>query len=150
MTWKELLKDNSLQEKKVSFREVDKVLTKAHQSLKAADVLIKKELQEPAFKQVYETMLLAGRALIFSLGYRPRTVGSHVITIRFCELYLGADFKILVEKFKRMRRKRNYLIYGAGLAISSTEAKQAFKNAKQFLKIIEEEIAKIKKQKKLV
>lgn len=150
MSWRELLKDNSLQKKKISFREVDRVLTKAHQSLKAGDVLIKKELPEPAFKQVYESMLLAARALIFSLGYKPRTIGSHVITIRFCELYLGTDFKFLVEKFKRMKRKRNYLIYGAGLTISPTEAKQALKNAKQFLKVIEEKINKIRKQKKLI
>jgi len=95
-------------------------------------------------------MLLAGRALMFSLGLKPRTIGSHAITINFCELYLGTNLKILVEKFKKMRRKRNYLIYGAGLTLSPTETRNAIKSAKQFLKVIEEKIDKIRKQKKLI
>jgi len=152
MNWKKLLEDGSLQKKKISFREVDKILEKAYESLKAAEVLIEKDLEESAFKQAYESMLLAGRALIFSLGYKPRTIGTHTITIKFCESYLGlgASLKVLVKKFEKMKRKRNYLIYGIGLTISSTEAENAIKNAKQFLKIIEEKINQIRKQKKLI
>ncbi|MFQ6049774.1 MAG: HEPN domain-containing protein [Candidatus Paceibacterales bacterium] len=150
MSWKKLLKDGSLQKKKVSFREVDNILAKAHESLKAAEVLIIKDLKESAFKEAYDSMLLAGRALIFSLGYRPRAVGSHVITIRFCELFLGADFKILIGKFKKMKQKRNYLIYGTGLTISHTEAQNAIRNAKQFLKLIKKKIDKVRKQKELI
>lgn len=150
MNWKKLLEDDSLQKKKVSFQEVDNVLNKAFESLKAAEILIDKNLEEPGFKQAYDSMLLAGRALIFSLGYKPRSVGSHIITIKFCELFLGIDFKILIEKFKKMKQKRNYLIYGAGLAISHTETQNAIKNAKQFLKSIEKEINKIRKQEKLI
>lgn len=150
MNWKKLLEDGSLQKKKISFKEVDEVLAKAHESIKAAEVLIEKDLKDSAFKQAYDSMLLAGRALIFSLGLKPRTIGSHTITINFCELYLGTNLKILVEKFKKIRQKRNYLIYGAGLTLSSTEAKNAIKSAKQLLKIIKEKIDKIRKQKKLI
>lgn len=150
MTWKKLLEDNSLQKKKISFKEVDSVLNKAHKSLQAAEILVKKDIDESAFKEAYDAMILAGRALIFSLGYKPRTIGAHTITIRFCGLYLGKDFKILIEKFRRMKDKRNYLIYGAGITISETEAKNAIKNAKEFIKIIEKEILKQKKQKKLL
>jgi len=150
MSWKELLKDNSLQKKKISFREVDKILDKAQESLKAAEILIKKDLPESSFKQAYDSMLLAGRALIFFLGYRPRVVGSHAITVKFCQLYLGVNFKVLTEKFKKMKQKRNYLIYEAGLTISPTESQNAIRNAKQFLKTIEEKIREQRKQKKLI
>jgi len=48
------LEDGSLQKKKISFREVDKVLAKAQESIKAAEVLIEKDLKDPAFKQAYD------------------------------------------------------------------------------------------------
>jgi uncharacterized protein (UPF0332 family) len=150
MIWKKLLQDNSLQKKRVSFKEVDKVISKARRSLKAAEILAEKNIDEPAFKEAYDAMLLVGRALIFSLGLKPRTIGAHTITIKFCELYLGNKFRILVEKFRRMKQKRNYLIYGIGLMISKTETQNAIKNAKEFVKIIEKEILKQKKQKKLL
>jgi len=150
MKWKKLLEEGYLQKKKISFREVDKILDKAFESLKAAKILIEKDLRESSFKQAYDSMLLAGRALIFSLGYKPRTIGSHTITIKFCQLYLGANFKILIKKFHKMKQKRNYLIYGVGLTISYTEAKNAIQNAKQFLEVIEKKINQIRKQKKLI
>jgi uncharacterized protein (UPF0332 family) len=150
MTWKKLLEDNSLQEKKVSFREVESVLNKAHKSLQAAEILVKKDIDESAFKEVYDAMILASRALIFSLGYKPRSIGSHTITIKFCELYLGKKFKTLVERFKKMKQKRNYLIYGTGLTISETEAKNAIITAKEFIKEIKEIIQKNNPQKKLI
>lgn len=150
MTWKKLLEDGSLQKKKISFQEVELVLSKSREALKAADFLSKKDISEPAFKEAYDAMLLSGRAIIFSLGLKPKTIGSHTIVINFCELYFGLEFKVLIEKFRRMKVKRNYLIYGAGLAISSTEAENSIQNAKKFLKVIEEEIDKIKKQSKLI
>ena len=148
MTWKKLLEDDSLQEKKVSFREVESVMNNAYKSIRAAEILIQEDIDESAFKEAYDAMILAGRALIFSLGYKPRTIGSHTITIRFCELYLGKEFKALVERFKKMKQKRNYLIYGTGLVISGTEAKNAITTAKEFIKEIKESIQKNNPQKK--
>jgi uncharacterized protein (UPF0332 family) len=150
MSWKELLKNHSLEKKKTSHREVDNVLGKARRSLKAAEILLEKNFEEGAFKEAYDAMLLASRALIFSLGLRPRTVGSHTIAIRFCQQYLGADFKTLTNKFKRMKEKRNYLIYGASLAISETEARNAIRTGKKFVNLIEKEILKGRRQEKLI
>lgn len=149
MNWKKLVDDKSLQKKSVSIKEVDGVLQKAHKAIRAADILIGKNLEEFAFKEAYDSMILASRALIFSLGFKPRSAGAHSITIRFCELYLGKEFSELVNKFKKLKQKRNYLIYGTGLIISKTEAKNAIKSAKQFLKAIETEIHKIRGQEKL-
>lgn len=150
MSWKKLIKDNSLQKKKISSREIDSVLSKAHKSLRAARILFRKDIDESAFKEAYDSMILASRALIFVLGFKPRTVGSHSITIKFCELYLGPEFKTSIEKFKKMKQKRNYLIYGAGLIISKTEAQNAIKNTKEFIRIIEKKIRQERKQKRLL
>jgi len=139
------LKNHSLVKKRASHKEVDNVLGKARQSLKAAEFLLEKNFEDGAFKEAYDAMLLASRALIFSLGLRPRTVGSHTIAIRFCQEYLDVDFKVLVEKFRRMKDKRNYLIYGAGLLISKTEAQNAIRTGKEFLNLIEKEILKERK-----
>lgn len=150
MPWKKLLENNNLQRKKVSFQEVQKVLDKAHKCLKAAELLLKKDIDESVFKEAYDAMLLAGRALMFSLGLKPRTVGSHTITINFCSEYLGDDFKTLIEKFRKMKKKRNYLIYGIGLVISRTEAENALKTAEEFVEKISKTIQKKNPQKKLI
>ena len=69
---------------------------------------------------------------------------------KFCELYLGKEFDNLINKFKKMKQKRNYLIYGTGLVISETEAKNAIITAKEFIKEIKEIIQKNNPQKKLI
>ncbi|MGB9598901.1 MAG: HEPN domain-containing protein [Minisyncoccales bacterium] len=141
------MENNSLQRKKISPQEVERALGKAYKCLKAAELLLKKDVDESVFKEAYDAMLLAGRALMFSLGLRPRTVGSHTITINFCWEYLGADFKTLIEKFRKMKKKRNYLVYGIGLVISRTEAENALKTAKEFVGKISKLIQKKSPQK---
>lgn len=149
MNWKKLAKDKSLQEKSVGIDEVDGVLRKAHGAIKAADILTEKKLDEFAFKEAYDSMILASRALIFSLGFKPRAAGAHTITIQFCELYFGKEFSDLINKFKKLKQKRNYLIYGTGLLVSKTEAENAIKSANQLLKEIKNEIRKIRRQENL-
>jgi len=136
------LENKSLQKKQISFQEVERVLDKANTCLRAAKLLLEKDVDESVFKEAYDAMILASRALMFSLGLKPRTIGSHAITIDFCSDYLGDDFKILIGKFRRMKKKRNYLIYGIGLVISKTEADNALRAAQEFvdkiLKFIQE------------
>lgn len=136
--------------KRVSPKEVDGVLAKARKLIKAAVIMMAEDIDEAAFKEAYDAMILASRALMFSLGYKPRTMGSHAITIKFLELYFGREMASLITRFKRMKEKRNYLIYGTSLMISKTEARNAIKSARDFLDIVEEEILKIRKQKKLL
>ena len=147
--WKKLLNEGKVQRKGLSFKEVDRVFSRSQRVLKSAKLLLEKD-EESAYQLSYEAMMLAGRALVFSFGFKPRTVGAHAITVEFCQSILGKKYKLLVEKFNRARRKRNYLIYGTGTIISSTEAKNLIKTAKEFLKVINEEILAKKKQKKLI
>lgn len=149
MSWRKLLDEGKIQRKRVSIKEVNRVFLKAQRTLKSAEFLLEK-YEEIAFKLAYEAMLIAGRALIFSLGFRPRSAGSHKTTIEFCDSFLSKDYKLLIEKFDLARKKRHYLIYGTGMVISLTEARGLIKTAKEFLKIVEKTIVKQRKQKKLI
>ena len=95
-------------------------------------------------------MLLAGRVLVFSYGLKPRTTGSHKIVVDFTEKVFGNKYKALAQRFNRMRKKRNYLIYGIGLVISKTEAENAVGAAERFVKMIKEFIQKKSPQKRLL
>ena len=63
--------------------------------------MLAEDIDESAFKEAYDAMILASRALMFSVGYKPRTIGSHVITIKFLELYFGQEMASLITRFKR-------------------------------------------------
>jgi len=79
-------------------------------------------------------MLLAGRALVFSFGFRPRALGSHKIVVDFSKKVLGKGIATIVFKFNKMRKIRHYLIYGSGLSISEVDTKNAISSATKFLK----------------
>jgi len=68
------------------------------------------EDEESAYQLAYEAMLIAGRALMFSRGVKPRSVGAHKITVEFCEAFLGESYRLFIEKLDRARKKRHYLI----------------------------------------
>ncbi len=150
MIYQELVKKGLLKQEQIGFDQINKVLSRAYRNIKSAKILLKDDDEEGSFGLAYEAMLLAGRALVFSYGLRPRTVGSHKIVVDFTEKIIGKEYKILVQKFDKMRRKRNYLIYGIGLIISATEVKNAIKTAEEFMAKIREIIQKKNPQKRLI
>ena len=147
--YQELIEKGLLREEKIDFRQIQKISRKALNSLKSAKILLAAKQEESAFELAYEAMLLAGRALTFSYGLRPRTQGSHKIVIEFADLVLESTFKPLIKKFDRMRKARHYLIYGAGFSISKTEAENAIISASEFIKKVSLIIKKKKPQKEL-
>jgi len=150
MSYQEFVKKGLLKREKISFDQIQRVIKKAHRDLKSAKTLIKAGHEEGGFQFAYQAMLLAGRALVFSYGLRPRAFGSHKIVVNFTERVLGEKYKILTRKFDKMRRKRNYLVYGIGLTVSKTEAENAIKTAEEFIEKIKETIQKKNPQKKLI
>ncbi|MFH1665233.1 MAG: HEPN domain-containing protein [Candidatus Omnitrophota bacterium] len=135
MIWKKLLDEGKIQTKSVSRAEVEAVLAKAQKTLRSAGHLLEED-EESAYQLAYEAMLIGGRALMFSCGLKPRSVGAHKITVEFCEIFLGEKYKLFIEKLDRARKKRHYLMYGIGQIISSTEAGNLIETAGEFLSII--------------
>lgn len=150
MTYQEFVKKGLLRKEKIGFDQINRVIERSYRNIKSAKALLRDGDEEGAFQFAYQAMLLAGRALAFSYGLRPRSRGSHKIVVDFTEKVLGKGYKILVQKFNRMRKKRNYLIYGIGLVISKTEAENATKTAKQFIEKIKATIQKKNPQKRLI
>lgn len=150
MSYQELVEKGLLRKEGIGFDQINEVLERAYRNIKSAKTLLKDSDEEGSFQLAYQAMLLSGRALVFSYGFRPRTVGSHKIVVDFTEMTMGKKYKILVKKFDKMRRKRNYLIYGVGLAISKTEAENAIKTAEEFIEKIKEQIQKRNPQEKLI
>lgn len=149
MNYQKFLKKGLLRKEKIGFDQINKIFKRAFRNIKSAKTLIEDGDEEGGFRFAYESMLLVGRALVFSYGLRPRSVGSHKIVVDFTENVLGKNYKILTRKFNKMRKKRNYLIYGIGLAISETETANAIKTAEDFIVKIEEYIQHKNPQQKL-
>lgn len=147
--YQHLIDKELLKEEKISFADARKVLSKAWNSFKSAKILLENKQYENSFELSYEAMLSAGRALSFSFGLRPRTQGSHKIISDFVEAVLGASHLAAIMKFDKMRKTRHYLIYGAGLEISKTEAQNAAQNAEEFIGKIEKILKERNPQKEL-
>ena len=111
------------------------VIKKARRSIKSAKILIEDD-KENSYQLAYEAMLLAGRALIFSFGFRPRALGSHKIVVDFSKKTLGKEIRTLIFKFNKMRKTRHDLIYGTGLFISEIDSKNAILSSIKFLKYV--------------
>jgi len=138
-----------IKEEKISRESVDKVIVKAHRGIKSAIILVEDNDLEGGYELSYEAMLLAGRALVFSFNFRPRTIGSHKTVVEFVEKVFGKEDGVLAAKFNKMRKNRHYLIYGSGLAISQTEAKNAIISARVLLEKVEKNIQERSPQGKL-
>jgi len=148
--FQELIDKNIIKEEKIEFSLIKKILIKGHRGIKSSSLLLKDGDFEGSYELAYEAMLLAGRALVFSFDFRPRAAGSHKIVIDFVKEVFPHEHSALIFKFNKMRKSRHYLIYGAGLAISETEAKNAISSAESFIKEVEKIIEKKNQQKKLI
>jgi uncharacterized protein (UPF0332 family) len=99
-----------------------------------------------AFAISYHAMLRAGRALMFSMGYRPKGKDQHKTVVDFCAEILGEGFKNLTDRFNRMRIKRHDFIYEPERPIPRTEAEKSIESARSFLKEITDRIEKASPQ----
>ena len=148
--FQELIDSGSIKEEKIDFVLMKKVLAKSRRSIRSSKLILNDGDSEGSYELAYEAMLLAGRALVFSFNYRPRATGSHKIVADFVKKVLNDNEDVkLAFKFDKMRKNRHYLIYGAGLAISEIEAKNAISSANSLLEKIEIIIEEKNPQKKL-
>lgn len=105
--------------------------------------------EEWAYTISYHAMLRAGRALMFSMGYRPKGKNQHKTVVDFCAEVLGEEFRNLTERFNRMRIKRHDFIYEPERPISRTEATKSLESAERFVREIMDKIQRASPQKML-
>ncbi|GBE17854.1 HEPN domain protein [archaeon BMS3Abin16] len=119
---------------------IDKIKVKdsfrlAERDIKTSRGLIKED-PDWAFSIAYNAILQAGRALMFSHGYRPVGKAQHVSVIRFVETSLSHEVSKAVTTFDMMRRKRHRAVYDTAGSISTLEAKNAITRAEELLEKI--------------
>jgi len=102
----------------VDRKKVDDALAHARRDLATAGTILPGD-RDWAYTIAYNAVLQAGRALMFSRGYRPDGANQHVAVVKFAELFLEESDTIT---FDRMRRKRNSSVYDTAGTITESEA----------------------------
>jgi uncharacterized protein (UPF0332 family) len=88
-----------------------------------------------AHNAAYNAMLQAARALMFSKGYRPRSLEHHVAVISFMQAVYSAKFPPeVLQAFDKARRRRNDSLYDRAGSISETQARNLVEKADIFVK----------------
>jgi len=148
LSLKRLESQGFIEKVKYSDKQIVSNIIRARKDLITAKANIEID-EEWAYTISYHAMLRAGRALMFSLGYRPKGKNQHKTVVDFCAEILGEDFKNLTERFNRMRIKRHDFIYEPERPISKTEVTKSLESAEKFVKEIMDRIQKANPQKKL-
>ncbi|TSA44801.1 HEPN domain-containing protein [bacterium] len=144
----ELIKRGLLKKEKIGLDQVRALLASSAKNLAASRKTIAID-EETCFAMAYTAMLKIARAILFLHGLRPSDGQQHKTTIEVAGKILGGEFKELIEKFDKMRRKRNQFTYDPLLPLSERETKDALKTAEKFSEKVKEYLEKTDLQGKL-
>jgi uncharacterized protein (UPF0332 family) len=139
MKLNDLLSRRLVERVEADLGKVIKSLTRAKRDLMTARATLEID-EEWAYTIAYHAMLRAGRALMLYHQYRPAGKDQHNTVGEFCSRVLGEEYRTLVNKFQRMRRKRHKFIYEIEGVISKTEAKESIDSAKKLIEGINETV----------
>ncbi len=135
MQFEELENKGLIRETKINFKQIYDFLLRSRQDLQTSKSNLSID-EAWSYAIAYHAMLRAGRSLMMSFGYRPLGKDQHATVVRFTSIVFGNEFKDLIHKFDRMRRKRHNFIYEPNRPIPRQEAEQAIADAEELLKQI--------------
>lgn len=135
MRFEELENKGLIRETKINFKQIYDFLLRSRQDLQTSKSNLSID-EAWSYAIAYHAMLRAGRSLMMSFGYRPLGKDQHATVVRFTSIVFGNEFKDLIHKFDRMRRKRHNFIYEPNRPIPRQEAEQAIADAEELLKQI--------------
>ena len=145
MSYKEIINDflrqGLIKKQEINFVQIEKLILRAQKDLIVAKANLEID-EEVVYNYAYLAMLRCGRSLIFLKGFRTTDGHQHKTVIEITRTILGKDFKTLVEKFDRMRKKRNQFTYDPALPVSEREAENALKTATNFVQKVAQLIKK--------
>jgi len=115
----------------------------SERDLKTAENIFNDGDYDWSFAISYNAMLQAGRALMFSEGFRPKGQYKHVSVVEFVKIKFGDKFADkLLFMFNKIRKKRHTAVYEQVNIISNEEAENAFMTAKEFVAKVNELLRK--------
>jgi uncharacterized protein (UPF0332 family) len=138
MNYNELKEMGIVEERTAEIAEVIALVTRAERDLATSELLKDKD-EEWAFAAAYQAMARSARALILSEGFRPKGVrgrDAQKTVVTAAGVLLGEQYKSLINKFDRMRRKYQSFVEDAGRIISRYEADQAIRDAAEFIALV--------------
>lgn len=130
MNFEKLLEENKIKE--VTKTELD--LSLAERDLVVALHNFEAEDFDWALSIVYNAVLQACRALMFSLGFRPVGKNQHKTVFEFIEL-VGLN-KDLINFFNAVRKTRHVAVYDSSGVVSESLANETLSKAKEFVQEI--------------
>jgi uncharacterized protein (UPF0332 family) len=121
--FKSYLANGLLKEQFPDFAQIKKQLQRAGRDLETARHLL---VQDPQWAATiaYQSMLRAGRALLFAHGVLPADGRQHKTVVEITGKILGVEYEVLVQQFERLRRKRNVFFYDSEESITGTETRR--------------------------
>jgi uncharacterized protein (UPF0332 family) len=140
-TIKIMLSQGLIKKQKVDFSHIEALLLRAQKDVVAARANLEID-EEVTYTYAYLAMLRCGRSIVFIKGFRSVDGQQHKTIIELSGEILGEEFKSIIKKFDRMRRKRNQFTYDPFIPVSKIEAKNALIVAQNFIKIVQEIIKK--------
>jgi len=118
---------------------VKNALSLAKRGLKTAKNVFEDKDYDWCLSIAYNAMLQAGRALMFSKGYRPKGKYKHVAVVEFVRSRFGREFSdLMLFIFNKTRKKRHIAVYEQVNIVSEGEAKNAINWAERFVRKVEE------------
>ncbi|HEX9135741.1 MAG TPA: HEPN domain-containing protein [Nitrospirota bacterium] len=138
MNYNALKEMGIVEERTAEIAEIIELVSRAERDLATSKLLQDKD-DEWAFAAAYQAMARSARALILSEGFRPKGIRSrdtHKTVVTASGIILGVQYKSMINKFDRMRRKYQSFMEEAGRIISKYEAGQAIKDAEEFLALV--------------
>ena len=138
MKYESLKEMGLVEEQAPDATEIASLMTRAERDLETCRLLQKTD-EEWAFAVSYQAMSRAARALIMSEGFRPRGArgrDAQKTIVTAVGVILGEQYKSLINKFDRMRRKYQNFLEDPGRVISRYEADQSIRDAEEFMEIV--------------
>jgi len=136
MSIEELFKDGSIHRFRATQEEINRAIEIARRDLAFAESIVKQNL-DWSYVAAYNAVLQAGRAYMFSLGYRPAATEGHKAVFVFLQLTVDESLNESVSYFDRVRRKRHRTIYDEAGLITEKEVKNLLKRGREFISYVE-------------
>lgn len=131
----ESLAGGLIQKQKSSISAVEKLLKRSTKDLLASKANLKID-EGITYTVAYLAMLRAARGFMLLRGFRPSNGYQHKTVVQFMGEALGKEYVGIIERFDRMRRKRNIFTYEIDTTISRTEAVESLHTAEEFVRLI--------------
>ena len=136
MDLNDLLKQDRVEKFESDKEQLKNEIENANNKLKSAKNVLGISEWRLAYGSAYEAMQHAGRALMFSKGYRTKGRDHHETVVLFVEAVFSAKFsdqKEVLTSFNKARKLRNEFTYDNADIVSSTKAKILVENAEVFV-----------------